>query len=81
MMNEFHLSVKPQMKEVSARILPPPELRYAERTARVIKGVWQSQTFNQAKNLEPGTWTILNLSDPKQTHKIKQFSENLISIG
>jgi len=80
-MNEFNLSVKTQMKEVPARILPAPELQYAERTARVNKGVWQSQTFNQAKNLEPGTWTILNLSDPTQTHKIKQFADNLISIG
>lgn len=62
MKQEFRLSVSAQMKQVDARILPPPELKYAARTANVSKGVWRLQPFKEAKHLEDKSWTILNLS-------------------
>ncbi|XP_070151437.1 protein argonaute-2-like isoform X3 [Polyergus mexicanus] len=63
MRQEFHLSVHPRMKELDARILPPPVLQYNGRVAKVNKGIWQMQTFLEASNLGKDTWTILDLSN------------------
>ncbi|XP_077273947.1 argonaute 2 [Temnothorax americanus] len=62
MSREFHLSVRPEMEDVQARVLPAPELRYARGKAQVRRGTWNIQQFNDAKNLEKSTWTIVNLS-------------------
>jgi len=50
------------MKEVDARILPPPELKYAINIAKVNKGTWFLQPFRVAKSLNNKEWTILDLS-------------------
>jgi len=82
MEREFHLSVNPQMKQVDARILTPPELRYAERTATVAKGIWRLQPFNQAKHLEANSWTILNLSGTSKIDSaIQDFVKMLQTTG
>lgn len=82
MQQEFHLSVTPKMKQVDARILPAPELRYAERTAMVSKGVWRLQPFKEAKHLEAKSWTILNLSGiEKIENLLREFVEMLQKTG
>lgn len=85
MSQEFRLSIRPEMKQVGARILPPPELEYCKgRRARVNKGIWQMQAFQQPSNLEKGTWSILDLSDfnPTATNGfINEFVLSLMQCG
>lgn len=81
MTQEFHLSVQTQMKQVNARILPPPELRYASRTVRVNRGVWQSQQFNRASNLENNSWTILNVSFLRNDDALERLQVDLRDTG
>nr|XP_012231083.1 PREDICTED: protein argonaute-2 isoform X1 [Linepithema humile]XP_012231084.1 PREDICTED: protein argonaute-2 isoform X1 [Linepithema humile] len=63
---EFNLSVCPNMKEVDARILPPPQLKYKKgkdtTSVTPIKGIWHLHQFIQPENLSPRLWTILDLS-------------------
>ncbi|XP_036143314.1 protein argonaute-2 [Monomorium pharaonis] len=77
MEKEFHLSVSAQMKQVDARILAAPQLKYAGGTANVAKGVWRLQPFNQAKNLETNSWTILDLSGKS---KIDDFIQAFVKM-
>ncbi|XP_026825457.1 protein argonaute-2 isoform X2 [Ooceraea biroi] len=80
MKNEFHLSVQTEMKKVPARVLPPPQLQYAKRTAIVNKGVWQPSEFNEAMHLENYSWTILNLTNLRNiSDQMQRFSEALQS--
>lgn len=82
MEREFHLSVSTQMKQVDARILPAPELRYGGGTANVAKGVWRLQPFNQAKNLENNSWTVLDLSGkPRIDASVQEFVQMLQRNG
>ncbi|XP_039311790.1 protein argonaute-2 isoform X2 [Solenopsis invicta] len=80
MQREFHLSIKAQMRVTDARILPAPELRYGTGTTAVAKGVWRPQPFNQAKNLEPKSWTILDISGKERIDDyIHEFVNSLQS--
>ncbi|XP_011688229.1 PREDICTED: protein argonaute-2 isoform X2 [Wasmannia auropunctata] len=83
MENEFHLSVNPQMKRVDARVLSAPILKYEnERTAKVMRGVWYLQKFNQPKHLEDRSWTILDLSGTKDAEiKMQEFVKELRKTG
>lgn len=81
MKNEFHLSVRPEMKQVAARILPAPELQYNERAVRVSRGIWQMQTFQHACHLEKGTWTVLDLSGTVVGNLIHDFVTSLKQCG
>lgn len=81
MKQEFHMSIRPEMKQVAARILPAPVLQYNERTARVNKGIWQMQAFQIASNLEKGTWTILDLSDAVLGNLMHEFVNSLMQNG
>jgi hypothetical protein len=84
MQREFHLSVNAQMKMTDARILPAPELRYGAGTSAVTvaKGVWRPQPFNEAKNLETNSWTVLDLSGKPRVEDFRQeFVHSLQSNG
>ncbi|XP_029175629.1 protein argonaute-2 isoform X4 [Nylanderia fulva] len=82
MRNEFHLSVRPEMKQVAARVLPPPDLQYNNKKGIVRQGIWKMQAFQQASNLNKGTWTILDLSDSKRdTHYIHEFAMSLMDYA
>ncbi|XP_024894018.1 protein argonaute-2-like [Temnothorax curvispinosus] len=75
MSREFHLSVRPEMEDVQARVLPAPELRYAKGKAQVRRGTWNIQPFNEAKHLEKSTWTIVNLSGmPNLEPTMREFA-------
>lgn len=80
MRQEFKIQVNPNMKKVEARILPPPELRYASRIAAVNKGIWQMHHFKQAENLSKDMWAIVDLSNrrpPPDIHGLKRkLTEN-----
>ncbi|XP_072745126.1 protein argonaute-3 [Anoplolepis gracilipes] len=81
MKEEFHLSVRPEMKQVDARILPPPELQYNGRIAKVNRGIWQIQPFKTACNLEKHTWTVLDLSEMILGESIPSFVQSLKQGG
>ncbi|XP_071561351.1 protein argonaute-2 [Temnothorax nylanderi] len=78
MLREFHLSVRPEMEDVQARVLPAPELRYARGKAQVRRGTWNIQPFNEAKHLEKSTWTIVNMSGMSNLqHAMQEFATML----
>lgn len=82
MSREFKLNVTSNMKQVDARILPAPELKYADSIAKVDKGTWRLQSFSQAKNLEERLWTIFNLSgNPTIENSLHQFEQMLRRTG
>ncbi|KYM94762.1 Protein argonaute-2, partial [Cyphomyrmex costatus] len=82
MEKEFHLSVSSQMQIVDARVLPPPELKYAYgSTSQVSKGIWRCQKFNEPKNLEKEKWTIIELTGHPITHEIQYFLKTLQEIA
>lgn len=53
------------MKQVDARILSPPILKYESDVAIVTKGVWQMRRFNYIENPNHSLWTILDLSNQR----------------
>ncbi|XP_024894043.1 protein argonaute-2-like isoform X2 [Temnothorax curvispinosus] len=78
MSREFHLSVRPEMEDVQARVLPSPELRYGRGKAQVKRGTWNIQPFNEAKHLKKSTWTIVNLSEmPNLEPTMQEFAKML----
>lgn len=82
MSNEFHLSVSAEMKQVAARVLPAPDLKYAVKTVKVNRGTWFPDIFNRAMNLENGSWTILDLSRPViKSPDVQNFVTELTKTG
>lgn len=82
MTQEFRLSVSKEMEKVPARILPPPELKYDGIKAQVRKGTWFLQKFNEAKNLERHSWTIVDLSGIRNmANYLQDFANILQSTG
>lgn len=87
MEQEFHLSVKSEMKRVKARILEAPKLEYKNQLMSVRNGVWRMQNlkFKEAvKTLKENMWTILSLTK-FQNYNIREgletFMQNLIQNG
>ncbi|XP_011135141.1 protein argonaute-2 isoform X2 [Harpegnathos saltator] len=77
MQKEFLLSISTEMKEVEARILPPPELLYDRASVQVRKGVWRAKRFNTPAMLEDNTWTIVNTCPQNMDNKIPDFVQIL----
>lgn len=92
MKQEFHLSVKSEMKRVKARILEAPKLEYKNQLMSVKDGVWRMQNlkFKEAvKTLKENMWTILSLTkfrdNIRDNYNIREgleiFMQNLIQNG
>lgn len=75
---EFKLSVNAEPKEVDARVLSPPRLRYSTKTAEVKRGTWQISAFKQAKSIK--SWAIFNLIQRMNPH-VQQLGEKLKNHG
>lgn len=80
--NEFHLEVAAKMKEVDARILPPPALQYNERVpVQPKRGIWPVKRFSEPAKLEDGSWTIVNVCGDEIDNQLHDFMERLKSQG
>ncbi|XP_046490379.1 protein argonaute-2 [Neodiprion pinetum] len=76
---EFGLSVGGGFEKVPARVLDPPVLMY-DRQVRVSRGTWRASRFSNAADLQPKTWTILNLNGRyTRENDLYRLADDLIS--
>ncbi len=62
-MREWGVSVAPKMTQTPARILPPPQVTYANKPASVQNGSWNLVKSKFTKSGEPlASWAVLNFS-------------------
>lgn len=83
MTQEFRFSVSNEMEKVPARVLSAPNLKYGTKTVQVRRGTWNLQPFKQAKDLNDGSWTIVNLSEDRaiKDDQLQQFKDIFQQIG
>ncbi|XP_014477471.1 PREDICTED: protein argonaute-2-like isoform X2 [Dinoponera quadriceps] len=76
---EFPVRVNPTMKEVEARILPPPTLQYDSRMQpmKPIRGTWRATKFSTPARLDDATWTIVNICPQPVDNKLPDFVKEL----
>ncbi|XP_054013993.1 protein argonaute-2 isoform X2 [Hylaeus anthracinus] len=78
---EFNLSVTGEFEKVPARVLDAPKLKYLERQVNVMKGVWRADKFCKSCQLEPDSWTILNLDGYVKDRDLYTLHDKLQSGG
>lgn len=83
-MKEFDIKINGDFEKTPARLLPPPQLRYAQqKIANVAKGVWRADRFQEPsiKISNDNSWTILNLNQRTQDRDLYNVAEMLQKVG
>lgn len=78
---DFHLKVQPHMMQVSARLLPEPEIAYGgNRTVRPVDGSWNSKGQKFSKPAVLQSWAVISFCDPERTpnRDIDKFVDSLM---
>ncbi|XP_014218616.1 protein argonaute-4 isoform X2 [Copidosoma floridanum] len=83
-MREFDISISGEFEKVPARVLDPPPIQYySNNVARVAKGVWRANKFQEPTNKirEDNSWTILNVDSRTRDGALYNLESELRRMG
>ncbi|KAI9498874.1 Piwi domain-containing protein [Zychaea mexicana] len=80
-MQQFGMTVKPDMAMISARVLPTPQITYSttspEGTFTPVGGAWNLRGKKVAQGATLGSWSVVNFQSQLQNPAIARFVREL----
>lgn len=78
----FGINVDPAKKfqNIDARVIDPPELKYANGNVQPRSGAWNGRAFLESEN-DPIKWCIINCDDRTPMNAVEQLKRNILKVA